>query len=67
MPPVPSCSGSNLPVTLFVPTSFPGRPGPLFWWDAIYRALMRTHQPQIEVPGLGVLAPDALRRTARRL
>lgn len=54
----------NLPVTLFVPTSYPDRPGTLFWWDAIYRALARTTRPEIEVPGLGVLplaAPEAKR------
>ncbi|HEX6608787.1 MAG TPA: polysaccharide deacetylase family protein, partial [Chloroflexia bacterium] len=45
----------NLPATLFVPTGFPGVPGRLFWWDAIHRALARTREPQIEVPGLGVL------------
>jgi peptidoglycan/xylan/chitin deacetylase (PgdA/CDA1 family) len=45
----------NLPATLFVPTGFPGVPGRLFWWDAIHRALTRTQEPQIEVPGLGVL------------
>lgn len=45
----------NLPVTLFVPTAYPGRPGSLFWWDAIYRALARTMHPAIEVPGLGLL------------
>jgi peptidoglycan/xylan/chitin deacetylase (PgdA/CDA1 family) len=45
----------NLPATLFVPTGYPGVPGRRFWWDAIHRALTRTREPQIEVPGLGVL------------
>jgi peptidoglycan/xylan/chitin deacetylase (PgdA/CDA1 family) len=45
----------NLPVTLFVPTDYPGKPGTLFWWDSVYRALARTTCPDIEVPGVGVL------------
>jgi peptidoglycan/xylan/chitin deacetylase (PgdA/CDA1 family) len=45
----------NLPVTLFVPTSYPDRPGTLFWWDAVYRALTRTTRTELPVPGLGTL------------
>jgi peptidoglycan/xylan/chitin deacetylase (PgdA/CDA1 family) len=45
----------GLPVTLFVPTHYPGRPNALFWWDAIYRALMQTTAKEIEVARLGVL------------
>ncbi|HYO50947.1 MAG TPA: polysaccharide deacetylase family protein, partial [Chloroflexia bacterium] len=45
----------GLPVTLFVPTAFPGSPGKLFWWDTLHRALSRTHKAQIEVAGVGVL------------
>ena len=45
----------SLPVTLFVPTDFPGTPGALFWWDTIHRALQRTTVRQIDIPGLGTL------------
>jgi peptidoglycan/xylan/chitin deacetylase (PgdA/CDA1 family) len=29
----------QLPVTLFVPTAFPGEPERCFWWDRMYRAI----------------------------
>jgi peptidoglycan/xylan/chitin deacetylase (PgdA/CDA1 family) len=29
----------GVPLTLFVPTAFPGEPGRLFWWDRLYGAL----------------------------
>ncbi len=45
----------GLPVTLFVATHYTSSPGALFWWDAIYRALAQTRQPQIEVQRLGAL------------
>jgi peptidoglycan/xylan/chitin deacetylase (PgdA/CDA1 family) len=45
----------DLPVTLFVPTEFPGAPGKLFWWDTLHRALTHTYKTQIEVEGIGVL------------
>ncbi len=45
----------GLPVTLFVPTGFPGDPGKLFWWDNLHRALARTRKAQIEVAGVGTL------------
>ena len=28
----------QLPVTLFIPTAFPGNPGRYFWWDRLYHA-----------------------------
>lgn len=45
----------GLPVTLFVPTAFPGAPGKLFWWDTLHRALAHTQKAQIEVTRVGVL------------
>lgn len=45
----------GLPVTLFVTTHISGNPHALFWWDTLYRALMRTGQGEIEVLGLGAL------------
>ena len=44
----------GLPVTLFVPTAYPGDPEQPFWWDAIYRAVMRTSLPALDVPGLAL-------------
>ena len=52
---VPILQRLGLPVTLFVPTDYPGTPGALFWWDLIHRALHRTTVRQIDVPGLGTL------------
>jgi peptidoglycan/xylan/chitin deacetylase (PgdA/CDA1 family) len=45
----------GLPVTLFVPTAYPGARDRAFWWDAVFRAVMRTTAPHLDVPGLGVL------------
>src|SRR5215210_6210852 len=35
---VPILQRLGLPVTLFVPTNYPGTPGAMFWWDRLYRA-----------------------------
>lgn len=32
----------GVPVTLFVPTAFPGEPRRCFWWDRLHSALSRT-------------------------
>jgi len=41
----------ELPVTLFVPTAFPGCPDRIFWWDWLYRAVYTTqHGGVIETP-----------------
>ncbi|MFQ5737376.1 MAG: polysaccharide deacetylase family protein [Acidobacteriota bacterium] len=32
----------RLPATLFVPTTFPGQPGRMFWWDRLHQALHST-------------------------
>jgi peptidoglycan/xylan/chitin deacetylase (PgdA/CDA1 family) len=31
-----------IPLTLFVPTAYPGRPGNVFWWDRLWSALGST-------------------------
>lgn len=55
----------GLPAVLFVPTDFPDEPGPGFWWDRLHSALRRTHDDEVEVPGIGRLAlADAVRRRA---
>jgi len=45
----------NLPVTLFVPTGYPDKPGALFWWDAVYRSLTQTTRTDLALPGVGTL------------
>ena len=45
----------GLPVTLFVPTAYPGAPETPFWWDAVYSAIMGTTAACLDVPGFGRL------------
>ncbi|MEO8288307.1 MAG: polysaccharide deacetylase family protein [Chloroflexota bacterium] len=45
----------GLPVTLFVATGYTSNPTRLFWWDAIYRALTRTAQAEIDIESIGRL------------
>ncbi len=40
----------GLPVTLFVPTSFPDHPERGFWWDRLYQAINRPQQRELETP-----------------
>ena len=46
----------GVPLTLFVPTAYPGRPGNVFWWDRLWSALEGQHA-----------TPDERLRTYRRL
>jgi len=61
---------AGLPAVLFVPTAFPDRPGPGFWWDRLHSALRRTDQKFVDPPGLARIpladVPD-LRRAHRVL
>jgi len=56
----------NLPVTLFVPTAFPGQPSRSFWWDDLYYALRATERRQeLDTPaGRIALATEADRQQA---
>ena len=36
----PILKANRLPVTLFVPTAFPGQPQRRFWWDQLYQAIL---------------------------
>jgi peptidoglycan/xylan/chitin deacetylase (PgdA/CDA1 family) len=45
----------HIPVTLFVPTSFPDHPERLFWWDRLFHALHSTVKSEISTP-MGSLA-----------
>jgi peptidoglycan/xylan/chitin deacetylase (PgdA/CDA1 family) len=43
----------GVPVTLFVPTAFPGRTDAEFWWDRVARAFQRTPRTDLLVTPLG--------------
>lgn len=43
----------QLPVTLFVPTAFPGEPHAAFWWDWLYEALARAPAGTVVDTGSG--------------
>ncbi|MEM9174753.1 MAG: polysaccharide deacetylase family protein [Myxococcota bacterium] len=51
----PILERAGVPAVLFVPTAFPDRPGPGFWWDRLHAALARTDRREIEVGGIGRL------------
>jgi peptidoglycan/xylan/chitin deacetylase (PgdA/CDA1 family) len=46
----------GLPATLFVPTAYPGRPDRSFWWDRLYRAIVSSSRPHLEVTLLGTIS-----------
>jgi peptidoglycan/xylan/chitin deacetylase (PgdA/CDA1 family) len=57
----------RLPVTLFVPTAFPGDAGRSFWWDRVHGALMTAAEQSVETPfGPCSLATPAHRSRAVR-
>lgn len=45
----------GIAATLFVPTAYPGRSGPSFWWDRLYRSLLDTPVDSVQAPGVGLL------------
>jgi peptidoglycan/xylan/chitin deacetylase (PgdA/CDA1 family) len=55
----------RLPATVFVPTAYPDHPERAFWWDRLYRAVMRTSRSQIEIAGLGRLPLDTREERTR--
>jgi len=46
----------RLPVTLFVPTAYPGQPERSFWWDRLYRALFFTTKTELEHTPIGTIS-----------
>jgi peptidoglycan/xylan/chitin deacetylase (PgdA/CDA1 family) len=58
----------GVPLTLFVPTAYPGDPGAAFWWDRLWSALGRE-APVLSTPigDLPVRTPAERLRTYRRL
>jgi peptidoglycan/xylan/chitin deacetylase (PgdA/CDA1 family) len=45
----------GIPVTLFVPTAYPGDSGRMFWWDQLYGAFMCSPRPEMHFAQLGRL------------
>jgi glycosyltransferase involved in cell wall biosynthesis/peptidoglycan/xylan/chitin deacetylase (PgdA/CDA1 family) len=62
----PALSRHGIPVTLFVPTAFPGDGGAAFWWERLHAAVSAGRE-HVATP-LGVLRLDsaARRRSAYR-
>jgi peptidoglycan/xylan/chitin deacetylase (PgdA/CDA1 family) len=58
----------GVPLTLFVPTAYPGEPGRAFWWDRLWSALGRG-AAEVSTPlgDLPVATPGERLRTYRRL
>ena len=58
----------GVPLTLFVPTAYPGDPGKAFWWDRLWSAL-GTKDAVVSTPlgDLPVRTPAERLRTYRRL
>ena len=55
----------RIPVTLFVPTSYPDHPERLFWWDRLSHALHATGRREIDTPvGLLPLSSTAQQNQA---
>jgi len=66
----PSLSAHGVPATLFVPTAYPGSPGPGFWWDRLHAAFFRTarREPIATTVGrLPLATPDDRARAHRAL
>jgi peptidoglycan/xylan/chitin deacetylase (PgdA/CDA1 family) len=58
----------GIPLTLFVPTAYPGEPGKAFWWDRLWSSL-GTKETTVSTPlgALPVRSPEERLRTYRRL
>jgi colanic acid/amylovoran biosynthesis glycosyltransferase len=56
----------GIPVTLFVPTAYPGSPGVRFWWDRLHAAVECTSEPLPTPLGRLRLDTPSRRRSAYR-
>jgi peptidoglycan/xylan/chitin deacetylase (PgdA/CDA1 family) len=65
----PLLRAQGIPMTLFVPTAFPDRPGREFWWDRLHRALAHTTRraPLVTRAGCVALATPDDRAAAHRM
>ena len=59
----PVLRAAGVPVTLFVPTAYPDRAGPGFWWDRVWRAISSTTAGQVVA---GPAGPQPLDGPAER-
>lgn len=48
----PALKANGVPVILFMPTAYPGRPR-LFWWDEVWQMLERSLRRKVSIPGIG--------------
>lgn len=55
----PVLQSLGLPVSLFVPTAFPGDPGGVFWWDRLHHALRATSRRDVLETSIGPLSLDS--------
>ena len=55
----PVLRAAHVPVTLFVPTAFPDRAGPGFWWDRLWAAVSATGRDAIAIGQGGETLPLA--------
>ena len=64
----PAMRRHRLPVTVFVPSAYPGRPERGFWWDRLHVAVSSTRRPTVRTPAgsLPLDTPEA-RRAAQRV
>jgi peptidoglycan/xylan/chitin deacetylase (PgdA/CDA1 family) len=66
----PILDAAGMPVTLFVPTAYPGRPTRRFWWDRLHRAFARPRLPShLDIAGRQwpLQSADERRRALRAL
>lgn len=47
----PALRARGMPVVLFVPTAYPDRPDRSFWWDRLYRAVLRATRSTVAARG----------------
>ena len=46
----PALRRHGAPVTMFVPTAYPGDPGRAFWWDRLHAAITATARREVRTP-----------------
>lgn len=59
----PILHAAGVPVTLFVPTAYPDRGGPGFWWDRVWHAISATSAGRVDA---GPAGPQPLDGPAQR-
>jgi peptidoglycan/xylan/chitin deacetylase (PgdA/CDA1 family) len=63
----PTLRRHGAPVTMFVPTAYPGQPARVFWWDRLHAAITATSLREVDTPaGRFRLGSGANRARAHR-